>query len=379
MNKPSAEIFIGTMSGTSLDGLDMVAIRFDNQRPCLLHQTTAEYPQSIRQDLQRLIQSPQSTIEQMCEMDTRLGKFYADQINAFISRNKLDKNRIRAIGSHGQTIRHAPETRHPYTLQIGDANIIAALCEIDVVADFRRRDIALGGQGAPLAPALHQQLFHSDQHNRAIINIGGIGNITLLPKDMDRPVIGFDSGPGNTLIDHLCQQQLNRNYDPEGNYARSGKLNTSLLQALLQDPYFSRPPPKSTGTDYFSPHWWQQKSQEKTSTVDLLNTLTELTAVTIAKAVHRLESEIDEIYICGGGAHNSFLLERLGFHLSSCPIRSTEALDLHPDWVEATAFAWFARQTLHCSPANLPSVTRAKHETVLGAVFFSNRQPANLC
>jgi len=371
MTKAARQLFLGTMSGTSLDGLDIVAVEFNENKPELIHQQTTQYPVELRSLLQQLASNPDATVSEMCELDARLGRFYADKINHFIDTNQIERQDIIAIGSHGQTIRHNIQKIHPYTLQIGDPNIIAAETGITVVADFRRRDIALGGQGAPLAPAFHNQVFRSDKTSRVIINIGGIANITFLPADTSIPVSGFDTGPGNTLLDSLSQQFLKKNFDQDGNFARSGKIHTPTLQNMLnQEPYFLQKSPKSTGTDYFSQHWLKHYQLNLLSPPDAMATLVELTAISLVRGIQQLENNIAECFVCGGGAHNGYLMERLSVHLKPGKVDSTITLGIHPDWVEAMAFAWLARQTLKQLPGNLPSVTSAKTPTILGGVYF---------
>jgi anhydro-N-acetylmuramic acid kinase len=363
------------MSGTSLDGLDIVAVEFHESQPELLHQQTIQYPPELRSLLQQLALNPDATINEMCILDTQLGNFYAEKINHFIDEFNINRQEIVALGSHGQTIRHDIQQNNPYTLQIGDPNIIAAQSGITVVADFRRRDLALGGQGAPLAPAFHNHAFHSDKTNRVIINIGGIANITYLPANNSTPICGFDTGPGNTLLDSLSQQFLNKNFDERGEFARSGEIQTATLQEIIeQEPYFHKKPPKSTGTDYFSPAWLKQFQFDSLSPSDIMATLVELTALSLVKGIQYLESNIDEFFVCGGGAHNNYLMERLSHHLKPGKVKSTISLGIHPDWVEAMAFAWLARQTIKQLPGNLPSVTSAKTPTILGGVYFSHRQ-----
>jgi anhydro-N-acetylmuramic acid kinase len=371
--KPVSEsIYIGTMSGTSMDGLDLVAIRFpENTVPETCATQFTPYPEPLKQKLQQLALDSNATINKMCLLDSELGQYYAQQINEFIATQGLSRKDIAAVGSHGQTVRHLIQGNHPYTLQIGDPNIIAAKTGLSVVADFRRRDIALNGQGAPLAPAFHNQVFRNTQVNRAIINIGGIANITCLPAETNREVIGFDSGPGNTLMDHLCQLKFDLPYDEDGKIASIGKINPEQLSQLIKnEPYFKRPFPKSTGTDYFSPKWLASSGLLKLSAEDCMANLAGLTAITIAQAIQSLDISIDEFYLCGGGAKNKHLTQVLSQQLSTREIHTTERLGIHPDWVEASAFAWLASQTLLHKPGNLPSVTNAEKFTILGAVYF---------
>ena len=365
-------IFIGTMTGTSMDGLDLVAVRFNDTG---VNETIAThfctYPPSLRQPLQQLAHDAEASLNQMCQLDSLLGQFYARQINDFIDTYQLPRQEIAAIGSHGQTVRHAMQAETPYTLQIGDPNIIAAQTGLVVVADFRRRDIALNGQGAPLAPAFHDQVFRHPQYNRVIINIGGISNITYLPADREKDVVGFDSGPGNTLMDYICKQFFESDFDAKGQIAHRGLVNAQLLHEILDnEAYFKMPFPKSTGTDYFSPQWLKASGLLELKPEDSLATLAELTSICIAQAAASLPSPIEEYYLCGGGTHNTHLIDRLAEHLQTENLYTTEKLGIHPDWVEASAFAWLARRTLQRKSGNLPSVTNAEKFTILGAVYF---------
>jgi len=374
MTPQTKHLYIGTMSGTSMDGLDLVVIDFEQPRPALLHHDHTPYPVDLREKLQHAALNESTTVSVSCSLDTQLGQFYAQQINLFLDKYGIIRDQIAAIGSHGQTIRHSPDSTFPFTLQIGDPNIIAALTGVNVVADFRRRDLALGGQGAPLAPAFHHEVFRSDLNNRVIINIGGIANVTLLAANPAIPVQGFDTGPGNTLIDYLSKLYLDSNYDMNGNFASGGKVHAETLQNMLSEPYFQKKPPKSTGTDYFAPAWVKQFQLQSLHPADAMCTCLELTAISIAQGIKMLNTLPDECFVCGGGAHNGYLLKRLQHHLSPATVSTTERLGIHPDWVEATAFAWLARQTMHFLPGNLPSVTNAKNSTILGGLYFSHGQ-----
>jgi anhydro-N-acetylmuramic acid kinase len=365
-------IFIGTMSGTSMDGLDLVAIRFpDNAPPQTCATRFTPYPDSLKQRLQNLALDANASLDQMCQLDSELGQYYAQQINEFITHENLSRQDISGIGSHGQTVRHCIQGSHPYTLQIGDPNIIAAKTGLTVVADFRRRDIALNGQGAPLAPAFHNQVFRTNQVNRAIINIGGIANITFLPADSNKEVVGFDSGPGNTLLDYLSQLKFDLRYDEDGKIASTGTPHHERLNNLVEnEAYFKKPFPKSTGTDYFSPQWLKSSGLLELPPEDCMASLCVLTASSIARAMGSLDEAIDEYYLCGGGAKNTYLMHSLAQQLGCDALDTTESLGIHPDWVEASAFAWLACQTLNRKSGNLPSVTNAEKFTILGAVYY---------
>ncbi len=355
-----------------MDGLDLVAIRFpDNAPPLTCANQFTPYPDSLKQRLQELALDTNASVNQMCLLDCELGQYYAQQINEFIAKQGLSRQDIAAIGSHGQTVRHSIQGSHPYTLQIGDPNIIAAKTGLTVVADFRRRDVALNGQGAPLAPAFHNQVFRDAQVNRAIINIGGIANITLLPAAPNEEVLGFDSGPGNTLMDHLCRLKFGLPYDEDGKIASQGTTHPEQLGILIEnEPFFKQPFPKSTGTDYFSPQWLISSGLLELTPEDSMACLSQLTATSITQAIRSSGITIDEFYLCGGGAKNAHLTQILAQLLDTDSLYTTERLGIHPDWVEASAFAWLACQTLSHKAGNLPSVTNAEKFTILGAVYF---------
>lgn len=364
-------IYIGLMSGTSLDGVDAVLVSFDNSTPKLL----SSYSYSIPEELQRkLIEFThpnwQGSISQIGIFNQQLGKLFADASNALIQKSNINPKNIRAIGSHGQTIWHQPEGEFSFSLQLGDANLIAEATGITTVADFRSRDIAAGGQGAPLVPAFHYEaLTHSDK-NRVILNIGGIANISYLPaKTNNKPVTGFDTGPGNGLIDTWIRSHKGASFDKNGDWARSGSIQIKLLNTLLDEPYFSLLAPKSTGKEFFNINWLEDTLKDELKNhkpEDIQATLTELTALTIA---NNIDKSCDELFICGGGIHNQFLIERLKYHLPKIPVRSTQELGIDPDWMEAIAFAWLAKQTMEGKTGNLPSATGAKGTRILGAIY----------
>jgi anhydro-N-acetylmuramic acid kinase len=282
----------------------------------------------------------------------------------------IDKGQVIAIGCHGQTIRHSPDSKTPYTAQIGDPNRVATISGITTVADFRRKDIALGGQAAPLAPAFHRFLFRSSAEDRAVINIGGIANVTYLPADHELPILGFDTGPGNTLLDYWIQRHRNLAYDDSGDWARQGSANIEMLNRIIDaEPYFHLPAPKSTGTEYFNPEWLAGFLDEAVDALSIQATLVELTATTIARAVSTLPALPGSCYLCGGGAHNQFLVERLALALPECTVATTAELGLDADFVEASAFAWLARERINMRPANIPEVTRASRTARLGGIY----------
>jgi anhydro-N-acetylmuramic acid kinase len=301
-----------------------------------------------------------------------LSELFADAANQVRAKTSLATHDIRAIGSHGQTLRHRPRAAHPFTLQIANPSLIAERTGVTTVGDFRPRDMAAGGEGAPLVPAFHRWLFHRPDSARVVANIGGIANITYLPKISSAPVIGFDTGPGNTLLDLWVEKHLGHHYDRDGEWAASGSIHSALLVNLLNDPYFAEAPPKSTGREYFNLNWLNRYLRACASlpAVDVQTSLVELTAGSITRAIQGL-GEVDEVYICGGGAHNRHLMRRLQQQLSPLPVRDTTSIGLPPDWVEAAAFAWLAHQTLEGQPGNLPSVTGARHPVILGGIYKS--------
>ena len=370
----ASEIYVGLMSGTSLDGVDVAIVDFSSFPPRLLHSATTAYEAQVRESLQQLCQQQTIPLDGLYNLHAQLGEIYAETVIQALADEGLERDRVAAIGCHGQTIRHGPDATFPYTAQIGDANRIAVRTSIDTVADFRGKDIALGGQAAPLAPAFHRFLFRSDDENRAVINIGGIANITCLPANADEKVLGFDTGPGNTLMDIWCQQHRGRPYDASGDWARQGVVDDSLLRKMISsEPYFSLPPPKSTGTEYFNPDWLRRQIGNTPDPANVQATLAELTAVTIADAIEALPIDVSSCFVCGGGAHNQYLLERLQRKLGERRLETTEALGLDPDFVEACAFAWLARERVKLRPGNLPEVTRAGKPAVLGAIYAADK------
>ena len=373
MNSPaSSEIYVGLMSGTSLDGLDIAILDFSKFPPRLLYADTVPYSDPMRERLRELCQSTTIDLENLYGLDASLGEMYAGVVNQALGAAAIDPATVTALGCHGQTIRHSPDATVPYTVQIADPNRIAALTGITTVADFRRKDIALGGQGAPLAPAFHRFLFRSDQENRVLINIGGIANITYLPADPAQPVLGFDTGPGNTLLDYWNGIHRDSSYDDSGTWASSGQVIGRPLEAMMAaEIYFSLDPPKSTGTGYFSSNWLAKFLDGTEDAADVQATLVELTALTIANALSRLPQPLTSLFVCGGGAHNRYLLERLAANIPDGTLATTETLGLHPDFVEAAAFAWLARERINLQVGNIPDVTHARRAAVLGGVYVA--------
>lgn len=365
--------YVGLMSGTSLDAIDAALIRTDKKGQIgIISCLSSPFPEHIPAQLRRLISGKTESLHELCTLDTELGEIYADVTLELIEKSSYKPQEITAIGCHGQTIRHNPEGRHPYSLQLGNPSVIAEKTNITTVADFRARDIAAGGQGAPLVPAFHSAVFSHQEQNRVIVNIGGIANITLLPASKNKNITsGYDTGPGNCLLDAWSLSCRGLKYDGDGCWAESGKVDHDLLDALLADSYFSKSPPKSTGTEYFNLDWLEASYPSVTdiNAENVQASLAELTAHTIALAIIREGYDNNEVYLCGGGVHNKDLYRRIQGHLSKAKLDTTENLGLDPDFVEATAFAWLARCTLEKQSGNLPAVTGARHPVILGGVF----------
>lgn len=368
MSKP--EYFIGLMSGTSMDGVDAVLVDFETEQPKLIAGHTEAIPSHLLKGLQRLCQAAtDDEINRLGRLDRSVGKLFAQAVNNLLAKTDITAEQIIAIGSHGQTVRHMPNLEIGFTLQIGDPNTIAVETNIDVIADFRRKDVALGGQGAPLVPAFHQQVFAKPGQTRVILNIGGIANITYLPGNSD-DVLGFDTGPGNTLIDYFVNQSLGQPFDEDGAWAASGKTNPAFLEQLLSHSYFALAAPKSTGRELFNQAWLEQQLADYShlDQEDIQSTLLDLTCHSIANDINRL-SATGELFICGGGALNSELVRRLTPLVAGYKVDTTGSLGVDAKWVEGIAFAWLAMRHHHDLPANLPAVTGASRQAVLGGRF----------
>jgi len=366
------ERFIGLMSGTSLDAIDVAIVEFESHYPKLIASNTQALPAALRDTLLSLNRSRAGEIKRMAIADVQWAEQAASAVNKLLSKANLSANDISAIGSHGQTIRHAPNGDTAYTLQIGDPNTIAELTGITTVADFRRRDLAAGGQGAPLMPSFHNAMLRVNDETRVVLNIGGMANITILPADPDEAVIGFDTGPGNVLLDAYIQTHLRKDFDEGGKWAASGKVHTELLTRLLRDKFFKLLPPKSTGRELFNLRWLERRLKRLDKRVIKKNvqaSLCELSAVSISEAIQHYAPEASSIIVCGGGVHNTALMFRLQCLLEHQQVRSSEDYGIDPDAMEAIGFAWLAQQSLAIKPGNLPSVTGAKHPVVLGGIY----------
>ncbi len=369
MSGAANEFYIGLLSGTSVDGVDAGLFEFDSHNNiALLSRHHQPYPPEIRDAILRLSQSGDNEIDRMGALDVALGELFGRAALRVIEQENIHAANIAAIGSHGQTIRHRPNQNYAFSLQIGDPNTIAHISGITTVADMRRMDMAAGGQGAPLAPAFHQAVFCSHNERRCIINIGGISNISVLHDDKNK-VIGYDTGPGNLLMDSWVSTHLHRNYDENGDWAKTGNINKALLMKLLSHSYLQKAFPKSTGREDFNRAWLDQvlSEQEAMAPEDVQATLCEFTALSLSQSIQ--QHEIDAAYICGGGAHNQTLMARISAHLPSIKVDSTSALKIDPDWVEAGLFAWLAKQRLDRNATNLSSVTGASEAKILGAIY----------
>ncbi len=364
-------LYIGLISGTSVDGIDAALIDFSHPQGKLLCSANYAIPSDLQTQLLAFNGQTTHELDNYARCDVRLGRLFAQSVQALLATTSYSASDITAIGSHGQTIRHYPGGDTPTTLQIGDPNIIAELTGITTVADFRRRDMAAGGQGAPLVPAFHAHIFRDQQEDRAILNLGGIANLTLLPAHERQAVTGFDTGPANCLLNDWIKHSRQHEYDEAGQWAASGQCQQTLLSDFLRDPYFSALPPKTTGRDYFRLDWIQRhlNHTKVQDAADVQSSLLELTVQTVANDMRRYAAGTRRLLICGGGVHNRELVKRLQACLSDIDIASTAALGVDPDFVEATAFAWLARQTLAHKPGSLHSVTGARHATVLGGIY----------
>ncbi len=375
------QLYIGLMSGTSADGIDLALVDFSSGKPKLVTSYYQAYDENTYQKITQLYQPASNEIDKAFTLDVLLAKQFAVAIEAFISQENIDKNKIIAIGNHGQTIRHRPtitdDIAAPFTLQISCNQTLATLTNIRVIGDFRTKDMVLGGQGAPLVPAFHKALFPNESEDVFVVNIGGIANVTYLPKDTKTSVLGFDTGPGNALIDDWYKTHKQGRFDHNGEWAQSGTSNSALLQHFLNDPYIKLPAPKSTGREYFNLDWVNKnitefvelsKDKIELKTEDIQATLTELTAQTISDQINILSTKAN-VYLCGGGTLNSYLFNLIKQKLNNLNVTSSDTIDINSDALEASAFAWFAYAFDKKIPGNIPAVTGASKEAVLGIEF----------
>lgn len=362
------------MSGTSLDGVDGVLADISESTLRVLHHASSPLPPSLRAELLALNQPGDNELHRAALAANGLMQVYANVVQQLLSSSALGAKAVRALGAHGQTVRHQPQSHGGtgYTLQLCNPALLAELTGLDVVADFRSRDVAAGGQGAPLVPVFHQSVFGDLNDTTAVLNLGGMANLTVIePAARGGEVMGFDCGPGNVLLDAWCQQHTGQPFDANGAWASTGKVDAELLANLLSEPYFALPAPKSTGRDLFNPHWLaaQLSKFSQLEAADIQATLTELTASACATCVRSYAKYSKHLIVCGGGAFNDLLMQRLQALLPGQSVQSSSAHGLHPLQVEAAAFAWLARKTIHREALNLQKITGAKGARVAGAIY----------
>ena len=368
------ELYIGLMSGTSLDGVDGVLVDFAVAAPAcgkILAHAHAPFDAALRAELLALNASTSNELARAALAANALARGYAGNVAELLRAADVSRADVCAVGAHGQTVRHQPKAGDGigFTVQLNNPALLAELCGIDVVADFRSRDIAAGGQGAPLVPAFHRAAFARTGETVAVLNLGGISNLTVLADDA---TIGFDCGPGNALLDHWCERHTGHAFDADGRWASSGRVIAALLDAMLATAYFDLPPPKSTGRDLFNPEWLAPLLARYATPArpeDVQATLAELTAVTVARAIRTHAGAARELWVCGGGAFNAHVLQRLAALTAALRVRSTSESGIPPTQVEAAAFAWLARRFVHRLPGNLSGVTGAAGPRVLGALY----------
>jgi len=369
----ASSLYIGLISGTSMDAIDCALVDFRNRRPEQLDFITQDIPEDLRAKLLALCEDHHGQIPLLGETDVEFARELAHAVDRILEKNDLKPSQIAAIGSHGQTIRHLPTGNAPFTLQIGDPNTIAELSGITTVADFRRRDMAAGGQGAPIVPAFHREIFSSADNHRIVLNIGGMANITVLKKSGE--IRGYDTGPGNVLMDTWIGEHQGHPYDRDGRWARSGMVIPALLEKFLSDPYFQLPAPKSTGRELFNATWLEKHLDgfaQETANADVQATLMALTLESISRDIRR-ELEKGEVIVCGGGANNGYLMESLAEALPAFRVMRSSSLGVLEDSVEAVAFAWLAHQTLHQVPVNFTDITGSSHPVIAGGIYYAGK------
>jgi anhydro-N-acetylmuramic acid kinase len=366
-----SDLYIGLMSGTSMDGIDAALVEFGDASLNLINTTSHNYPPGLREQLLDAISLPlHQDIDNVAELDRATGDAFRDAALALLEDAGVDSSAVRAIGSHGQTLRHQPDADEPFSLQIGDPQRIADGTGLPTVGNFRSADIEAGGQGAPLAPYFHEWLLRTPGATRCVLNIGGVANVTVLADKQD--TIGFDTGPGNSLMDAWIRKHRALPFDRDGRWAATGAVDEDLLRQLLTDSYFALDPPKSTGFEHFNLAWIEGHPVAAIEPADVQATLCRLSAVSITDAIRDFAPTCAEVLVCGGGVHNSVLINEIDSRLPNIAVNSTASAGLDPDWVEAVAFGWLAMRHLQGLPGNLPSVTGASEAVVLGCLY----QPA---
>ncbi|MCF6245485.1 MAG: anhydro-N-acetylmuramic acid kinase [Sulfurovum sp.] len=359
------EHYIGIMSGTSLDGVDVVLCEIDSHSCTLIHSIEYPFPSELKAELLSMIAGT-CTLEEVGRADHSLGVLFTEAVASLLVSHNIDASTITAIGSHGQTLWHDPVGEYAFSMQLGDPNIISVKTGIPVVADFRRKDVALGGQGAPFAPAFHEFIFNNIKSSVSVVNIGGMANITVLAKNNNENLIGYDTGCGNVLLDMWITKQKGLSYDIDGVWSKSGKINYTLLDTMMTDEYFSLPYPKSTGREKFNEAWLDDMLKATNKGIplqDVQRTLVELTALSISNEVLKFNSDI--VLLCGGGAKNTFLVERIKALMPNVEVSIAQ----NADELEAMTFAWLAYKRIHKEKVNLKEVTGAKENTILGAIY----------
>jgi len=361
------EYFIGMLSGTSRDGVDSVLVNFSGGAMSILHATCVPYPPAIRQKLDQLLEThKRPSSDETSLLDETLGRFFARTAQNLVSEAGMEMRDIRAIGSHGQNAWHEPCGGNPVSMQLGRPDLIAKNTNTTAVGNFRSADVQAGGQGAPLAPLLHLEIFHSELEDRAVLNIGGIANLTMLPAKGG--VAGYDCGPGNCLMDAWTRRHLQKDYDDNGRWATRGKIDPALLECMLQDPYFKQSPPKSTGLEHFNISWLDRiLDGSSLQEADVQATLAELTALSVANSLQSSGMPA-RLLVCGGGVHNAFLIRRLAATLPDVIVETTGRYGADPDWVEGLLFAWLARERLNEREQNTPPITGAGNPVMLGDI-----------
>ena len=361
------EHYIGMLSGTSRDGVDSVLMNYSHGKMQILHASCVQYPAAIRQKLDQLLETGKAPTKDVASLlDETLGRFFARTAQNLVAEAGMEMRDIHAIGSHGQNVWHQPWGDHPVSMQLGRPDLIAKNTSTTTVGNFRNADVQAGGQGAPLAPLLHQGIFYSAAEDRAVLNIGGIANLSILPAEGG--VTGYDCGPGNCLMDAWCRRHLQKDYDDNGRWAAKGQVDTALLERMLADPYFSQSTPKSTGLECFNIDWLDKMlGDSELDEMNVQTTLAELTALSIATSL-KGSGEPARLLVCGGGVHNAFLMHRLAAVLPDVIVETTSRYGVDPDWVEGLLFAWLARERMHERLQNTPPITGARHPVLLGDI-----------
>lgn len=370
----ASTLYIGLISGTSMDGIDCALVDFADGKAVQIDFINTPIPEDLRSDLLSLCEDHPGQIPLLGKTDVVFARELARAVQHILDINKLKPAQIAAIGSHGQTIRHIPDGSAPFSLQIGDPNTIAEITEITTVADFRRRDMAAGGQGAPIVPAFHREIFASNTVNRVVLNIGGMANITVL-KAGSMAISGFDTGPGNVLMDYWIQEHQGHAFDRAGHWAESGRIDEDLLSLMLEEPYFGLPAPKSTGRELFNRSWLMEKLEQlgsRPGDADVQATLLALTVKSISKAI-RTQLDAGEVIVCGGGANNTYLLHSLAQFLPTFEVIPSSRLGVMEDSVEAVAFAWLAQQTLNRNAVDFTGITGSSHPVIAGGVYYAGK------